>query len=245
MFNWELISITIALVAGILLFAFERIWPGEGAKRYRAVPLFFLLLALGSTSLYELLDYADSKDLSYMKNGLREEPSSASDRVELETRIAALEKKLFPFTHMANTKFPDLSEEKALEYLRDDLETSPEALSGSPVGGLVLASVRSQRKRGAYAVRIDFMPADNAFPPKRFDLMASLPSLSDAKILAVHPLTGSEDNISLILTNSGREARLIFYPEGQDPAVEITLSRPAPLKLEGPRLAAPVTVSVE
>jgi len=244
MFNWELISITIALVAGILLFAFERIWPGEGARRYRAVPLFFLLLALGSTSLYELLDYADSKDLSYMKNGLREGPSSAFDRVELESRIAALEKKLFPFTHMANTKFPDLSEERALEYLKDDIETFP-YMATAPTGGLALSSIKTQKKRGTYILKLEFIPADKSQPPKRFDLMATLPSLSEAKILGFVPLTGSPDNISLILLDSAKKAKLIFYCEGQDPVVEITLSRPAPLKLEGPRLAAPVTISVE
>jgi hypothetical protein len=244
--NWELISITIACLAGVLLFAFDRLWPGEGARKYRAVPLFFIIAALGVTTTYQLLDKKDLNkapnlnETRYANAGGR--PAPAEQVSGLQLKVVELEKKLSPFSQIASAKFPQIPEDTALGYLKDDLNSHAGPAQGA---GLMLTSVTTQTKRGIYVILLEFTTAPGSHIAKRTDLTISLPPLSEAKILRISPLSGAPDEVSFVLTDKGKRARLIFASGGLDPTVEVDLTSPTPVRIESPELAFPVSVNLE
>lgn len=229
----QLISITIACISGLLLFAFEGLWPGEGARKYRVIPLFFLVAALISSGLNNFLDRRELKDSVYESNLRPAVPDE--EKIGLEKRVSELEATLQPFSEIAVAKFPEISREKALKFLKDDL-IEPQSTGTALDSKLIVNSVSVRKSAGQYVLSIEFKPVGSF---RNLDLTASIPPSEAGRITVFTPLWSDPESSSLIQTEGGKRARLVYkLGQGEPLGVLIALSRPAPLKLEGRYLPA-------
>jgi hypothetical protein len=182
------------------------------------------------------------QEVTRYQNRLEEEREVSSEREQRHlAQVAELNAKLGPFIKTALARYPGLGMNEALDRLREEIK-EVRALASPPL--LPYATHRIQQSREGLIIQVRFSRSRDA-ALGRLVFRVTVPPTSSGRIRAVMP-SGIATSVNQLVSGDGSSANLEYSAQvGDDPGINVALSGPARVRIEGNNGLPPTVLDVK
>jgi hypothetical protein len=164
----------------------------------------------------------------------------------LQAQVSELNSKLEPFVKLAVTKYPAYDIQSALNQLAQDIAEAKELAKPAT---LIVYGKEISKFDGGLSLKLQFQPSKNV-TLGLIGFSASIPATSRARILDMWPtLAGGAFQSgpdSKKISSDGKSAELFYSLMGAGyPTIEIKVTEPSDVIINGNHLSAPVKIRIQ